>query len=421
MNARDEVHELSSLLRSRFPIILIASHEEPRILELLNKVCNLENQVLMSWSITSGIRRYGRDEAIYQTNDLLDALKHIDKTPQNGVYVLCDAHPGFKDPVSMRLIREIALAHYKSARTLVFISPRLDDLPSEILRLSAHFRPTLPDREAIRAIVSAEAKRHEQQTGEKARGDRHALEMLIMHLLGMEQDDVRRLVRQALRDDGAINADDVRRVARVRPVRLVRLHRQHLEHPLHRRQRPLQFGEGIDQVPDRAEQEKRVPLEGHDVAGGRAALDVEVSPVPYDHDVDAGLEQTPRRPQDCLASLGEHLFPQHGVAAHHVVDEFPHLAPERPDDANARKRLPHAAVDLFRVLPHRAVDRPDAPGEHEAHQHDGRNDRERRQRQPPVQRQQHGDRNHQADDGNRRRNEGHLQQAGGRVHVSGQA
>jgi SpoVK/Ycf46/Vps4 family AAA+-type ATPase len=33
-----------------------------------------------------------------------------------------------------------------------------------------------------------------------------------MHLLGMEQDDVRRLVRQALRDDGAINADDVRRV-----------------------------------------------------------------------------------------------------------------------------------------------------------------------------------------------------------------
>jgi SpoVK/Ycf46/Vps4 family AAA+-type ATPase len=36
--------------------------------------------------------------------------------------------------------------------------------------------------------------------------------MLIMHLLGMEQDDVRRLVRQALRDDGAISQDDVRRV-----------------------------------------------------------------------------------------------------------------------------------------------------------------------------------------------------------------
>ena len=216
MNDRDEVSELCSLLRSRFPIVLIESHEEPRILELLHKACNLENQVLMSWSITTGIRRHGRDEAIYQTNDLLDALKHIDKTQQNGVYVLCDAHPGFKDPVAMRLIREIALSHFRSARTLVFISPRLDELPSEILRLSAHFRPKLPDRNEIRSIVMAEAKRHEQQTGEKPRGDRHALDMLIMHLLGMEQDDVRRLVRQALRDDGAINADDVRRVLAIK-------------------------------------------------------------------------------------------------------------------------------------------------------------------------------------------------------------
>ncbi len=212
MSRDDECDELCALLRSRFPIILIVSNEEPRILDLLQKAANLENQVLMTWSITHGIRRYGRDEAIYQTNDLLDALKHIDKTPQNGIYVMCDAHPGFKDPVSMRLIREIALSHYRSARTLVFVSPRLDEMPPEILRLSAHFHPKLPNRDEIRALVAEEARRYESQSGEKPRGDRHALEMLVMHLLGMEQDDVRRLVRQALRDDGTISADDVRRV-----------------------------------------------------------------------------------------------------------------------------------------------------------------------------------------------------------------
>jgi ATP-dependent 26S proteasome regulatory subunit len=211
-DARDEVQELCALLRSRFPIILIQSHEEPRILEVLAKAANLENQVLMTWSITCGIRRFGKDDAIYQTNDLLDALKHIDKTAQNGIYVLCDAHPGFKDPVCMRLIREIALSHAKSARTLVFISSKLEELPPEILRLSAHFHPQLPNRDAIRALVNEEARRYEKQTGEKPRGDKHALEMLIMHLLGMEQDDVRRLVRQALRDDGAIDHDDLRRV-----------------------------------------------------------------------------------------------------------------------------------------------------------------------------------------------------------------
>jgi len=212
MAGRDEVQELGALLRSRFPIVLVESHEEPRVLEILHKAANLDNQVMMTWSITSGIRRYGRDESIYQTNDLLDALKHIDKTQQNGLYVMCDAHPGFKDPVVLRLIREIALSHYKSARTLVFVSPRVEDLPSEVLRLAAHFHPHLPTRDDIRALVSEEARRHESHTGEKPRGDRQALDMLIMHLLGMEKDDVRRLVRQALRDDGAIDANDVRRV-----------------------------------------------------------------------------------------------------------------------------------------------------------------------------------------------------------------
>ena len=216
MDDRDEAKEICSLLRARFPIILIEAHEEPRILDVLAKSCNLENQVLMTWSITTGLRRYGRDENIYQTNELLDALKHIDKTPQNGVYVMCDAHPGFQNPVAIRLIREIALSHYKTARTLVFLSPQLADLPSAILRLSAPFRPVLPDRDAIRAIVNTEAKRYEQQSGEKPRGDRQAIELLVMHLLGMEQEDVRRLVRQALRDDGAINAEDVKRVLAIK-------------------------------------------------------------------------------------------------------------------------------------------------------------------------------------------------------------
>jgi SpoVK/Ycf46/Vps4 family AAA+-type ATPase len=112
----------------------------------------------------------------------------------------------------MRLLREIALSHYRCARTIVLLSPRLDDLPSEILRQSAHFQPRLPNRDDIRAIISEEARRYESQSGEKPRSDRHALQMLIMHLLGMDEEDVRRHVRQALRANGRIDEDDLRRV-----------------------------------------------------------------------------------------------------------------------------------------------------------------------------------------------------------------
>ena len=51
--------------------------------------------------------------------------------------------------------------------------------------------------------------------------------------------------------------DDARRVACVRPVRLVVLHPEHLEHALHRRQRSLELGERVHDVPDRPHQQHR--------------------------------------------------------------------------------------------------------------------------------------------------------------------
>ena len=134
----------------------------------------------------------------------------------------------------------------------------------------------------------------------------------------------------------------------VGPVRLVVLHRQHLEHALHRRQRPLQLGEGVDDVPHRVQQQERVPLERHDVADRRAADDVQVAAVPDDHHVDARHQQAPRRPQDQLAAVREQLLAQHGVPAAHVVEQLAHLPPERPDDADAGERLADPAVDLLR-------------------------------------------------------------------------
>ncbi len=212
LDEQAEIRELGALLRSKVPIVLVETHEEPRILKLLERACNLEQQPLYRWSITDGIARNGRNESVYNTNNLLDALKHIDQAMQKGVYALCDAHHGIKEPVNTRLIREIALEHYRAARTLVFISPRLEELPSEILRLAAHFRPQLPTREEIRRIISEEAQLWHAQSGEKARGDREVLELLVVHLMGLEQEDIRRLVRQALRSDGEINRDDLRRV-----------------------------------------------------------------------------------------------------------------------------------------------------------------------------------------------------------------
>ena len=77
---------------------------------------------------------------------------------------------------------------------------------------------------------------------------------------------------------------------------LVLFHGQHVEDTLGCSQRPLEFGERVDDGPDRVEQEERVPLKRHDVADRGITGNVEVPPEPDDHDVHAADQQSPRSP-----------------------------------------------------------------------------------------------------------------------------
>jgi hypothetical protein len=212
--------ELTLLVKSRFPIVVVQTHEELRALALLEKVCRLEEQPLFVWSVTSGLRRRGRDESVPQTGDPAHCLRHIDKTLQNGVYALLDFHPYLEDPVNQRLIREIALGYQKTPRTLIFISPQLE-LPAALARMSAQLSLSVLDAGAVRQIIREEVdlwKR--EQGGAELRGQREAVELIAQHLAGMSTDDARRLVRQAVRDDSRLTLDDVGRILKFKHASL---------------------------------------------------------------------------------------------------------------------------------------------------------------------------------------------------------
>jgi len=206
----DTLHDLAVIIRSRFPIVRVETREEDRMVKLLERVANLEGWALFVWSVADGLRRIPRSDTVTQTNDFRDVLKHIDKTPQNGVYVFLDAHPYFADPINVRLVKEIAQEYWKSARTLVFVSPALE-LPADLARLSASFSLPLPDTGAVREIVREEAQLWERESGEKVQGQQQALELLVQHLAGICEDDVRRIARHCIRPDGKITLEDVER------------------------------------------------------------------------------------------------------------------------------------------------------------------------------------------------------------------
>lgn len=210
-----DIGTLEELLNTRTPVVAVESHEEAKVIGLLEKLANLNGRSLFVWNVTQGLRSSSNTDSIYNTQDLVAALRHIQASPADAVYVLVDAHPFLENPVVVRMVKNIALKADVVPRVLVFLSPALE-LPDELKRLAAHFSPGLPDRAAILRLLRQEADDWLGRNGERLRGEQSALEALVQHLVGLTEAEARRLIRLAIRDDGLLTAADIGKVLKAK-------------------------------------------------------------------------------------------------------------------------------------------------------------------------------------------------------------
>ncbi len=206
-------HDLNALLDARFPILLSETHEETRLLARVQEICNTRGLPLFVWSLADGLKHSNEVSAVYNTSEFTEALKHVDATPQNGLYVFLDAHPFFDNPLNVRLVREIAFDHYRRDRTLLFASPGLE-LPPELARMSARLTLSGASADRVRSLLKEELERWQRDTRRNPRIDHTILPLLVHQLAGLGEDEVQRLIRQAISADGELDLADVKRIAR---------------------------------------------------------------------------------------------------------------------------------------------------------------------------------------------------------------
>ena len=212
---KSEQEELRLLLRSRFPILVVETAEERRFLALAETVANLDESALFTWSVVQGLRRSPKGDSVTGTRELVDALWHLLKSPQNGIFVFFDAGPFLDHPGVVRLIREIGHEHTRTQQTLVFVGSRVE-MPADLQRMSAGFRLAPIGPEDVRKLVKEEAELYAYQHDQAVKGDPAAYELLVQHLVGLSRDDARRMIRQSIEHEGAITMDDVARVLRLK-------------------------------------------------------------------------------------------------------------------------------------------------------------------------------------------------------------
>jgi len=211
------VHDLELLIRSRVPIILIETADEPRALELFTRLAIAVGEPVMRWSVTSGLQRLDLElQPQTHAKDPQQALGHIKATGTPGIYVLLDFHPYLEDPGHVRMIKEIALGYGEAQHTLVFVSHTCE-LPEELRAFSARFDLALPDHKALEAWIQEEARKWSQaHPGRRVKTDSATLARLVHQLRGLTETDARRLVRNAIHDDGAITEADLPQVTKLK-------------------------------------------------------------------------------------------------------------------------------------------------------------------------------------------------------------
>ena len=223
-----DLKNLKLLLESHFPIIVVETHEEIRAIDLLKRALGSSSVQLLSWSATEGLTDHIANnssppvfkalhlegEAPHQQHNstepdaMLERVKHHVK---DSLVTLLDFHPYLTEPRIVRLVKEIALNHQQNNTRLIFISHQFD-IPAEFQKLCTRFELSLPDKDKIKQLVKDEAKIWSLKHKQKVKADSKAVDLLVQNLTGVTTSDAKRLIRNAIYNDGAITHSDIKEV-----------------------------------------------------------------------------------------------------------------------------------------------------------------------------------------------------------------
>ena len=218
MGPDNSERDLSALVRSNVPLIVIETRDEARARQAVLDIARASTTPLavFEWAVTRGLRRADVDLGPAQAFNaepgrVLGWLR--DAVP--GVYVLLDFHPYLDDPVHVRMLRDVCEGYARRPRTVVLVSPKVD-VPEELATYAARFELAPPDAAERRAIVDRVAREFVTRNGTYVTADERSVALLVENLAGLSATDTERLARTAIYHDGAITPADVPLVTRAK-------------------------------------------------------------------------------------------------------------------------------------------------------------------------------------------------------------
>ncbi|MGH8106207.1 MAG: AAA family ATPase, partial [Arenimonas sp.] len=214
----NELQDLTALLRSNTPFILIETEDEARVIDLFRHALKNVWRALYRWSITEGLRRFDldREDESDVAPDASATLRAIHAETQRGIYLLLDFHPYLGYAGTQRMLRDLIQRRHCLEHTIVLVGQKIE-IPAELEALAVRFKLRLPDEVSLLKMVNDEADLFKRENeGRRVVIDQEALKTIVKNLRGLAMNEARRIARHLIFSDGAIGQADLPELAKLK-------------------------------------------------------------------------------------------------------------------------------------------------------------------------------------------------------------
>jgi len=208
MAALSNLHrELTLLVLSRYPLVVLEGSEEARVEELVARVAADLTLPLLVWSSSTGLVRPSGG-GLDGTEDPEQALARVCEMETEVVALFHDLHPYLERPEVVRRLREID-RRFGGSRSTVVLSGVVVELPASLSQRAARLVLSLPGEDELERLVRSTAAELSARRQIRVELSPSEVTALARALRGVERDEARRLLHQAALRDGQLSLGDL--------------------------------------------------------------------------------------------------------------------------------------------------------------------------------------------------------------------
>ncbi|MFZ2493426.1 MAG: AAA family ATPase [Thermoanaerobaculia bacterium] len=211
--ASASVHDLKALVLSFHSLIAIETVEEERVRAILRSVATDLRLPMFEWSVTTGFSRI-LGTPVGETEEPLAVLRHMNElTADEAIFLLKDFAPHLGNATVARALRELAQKMTNSRSAIVLTGDPLE-LPRDLETLAVRVELELPGERELRALVRQVVEALTPRQRVDIDLTREQAQQLVGSLSGLTLHQARRVVAQAIVEDGRLTVTDIDKVIR---------------------------------------------------------------------------------------------------------------------------------------------------------------------------------------------------------------